>query len=32
MKSSERCSEWAILDVYKGGKKIDTMTPVRLLL
>jgi cytochrome c-type biogenesis protein CcmF len=22
-------SEWAILDVYKGGKKIDTMTPVR---
>jgi cytochrome c-type biogenesis protein CcmF len=22
-------SEWAILDVYKGGKQIDTMTPVR---
>jgi cytochrome c-type biogenesis protein CcmF len=22
-------SEWAILDVYLGGKKIDTMTPVR---
>jgi cytochrome c-type biogenesis protein CcmF len=22
-------SEWAILDVYKNGKKIDTMTPVR---
>ncbi|MGH9494059.1 MAG: heme lyase CcmF/NrfE family subunit, partial [Candidatus Sulfotelmatobacter sp.] len=22
-------SEWAILDVYKGGRKIDTMTPVR---
>ena len=22
-------SEWAIMDVYKGGKQIDTMTPVR---
>jgi cytochrome c-type biogenesis protein CcmF len=22
-------SEWAVLDVYKGGKQIDTMTPVR---
>jgi cytochrome c-type biogenesis protein CcmF len=22
-------SEWAILEVYKGGKQIDTMTPVR---
>ena len=22
-------SEWAMLDVYKGGKQIDTMTPVR---
>jgi cytochrome c-type biogenesis protein CcmF len=22
-------SQWAILDVYKGDKKIDTMTPVR---
>jgi cytochrome c-type biogenesis protein CcmF len=22
-------SEWALIDVYKGGKKIDTMTPVR---
>ncbi len=22
-------SQWAILDVYKGGKQIDTMTPVR---
>ncbi|MHB8218368.1 MAG: heme lyase CcmF/NrfE family subunit [Candidatus Sulfotelmatobacter sp.] len=22
-------SQWALLDVYKGGKQIDTMTPVR---
>jgi cytochrome c-type biogenesis protein CcmF len=22
-------SQWAVLDVYKGGKQIDTMTPVR---
>jgi cytochrome c-type biogenesis protein CcmF len=22
-------SEWAVLDVYKGGKKIDTLTPER---
>jgi cytochrome c-type biogenesis protein CcmF len=22
-------SEWAVLDVYKGGRQIDTMTPVR---
>jgi cytochrome c-type biogenesis protein CcmF len=22
-------SEWAMMDVYKGGKQIDTMTPVR---
>ena len=22
-------SQWAMLDVYKGGKQIDTMTPVR---
>ena len=22
-------SEWAVIDVYKGGKKIDTMTPER---
>jgi cytochrome c-type biogenesis protein CcmF len=22
-------SEWAVMDIYKGGKKIDTMTPVR---
>jgi cytochrome c-type biogenesis protein CcmF len=25
-----QASEWAILDVYQHGKKIDTMTPVRL--
>ncbi len=24
-------SEWAILDVYQHGRKIDTMTPVRIL-
>ncbi|MGA2855567.1 MAG: cytochrome c-type biogenesis CcmF C-terminal domain-containing protein [Candidatus Sulfotelmatobacter sp.] len=24
-------SEWAILDVYQHGQKIDTMTPVRIL-
>jgi len=24
-------SEWAILDVYQNGQKIDTMTPVRIL-
>ena len=24
-------SEWAILDVYQKGRKIDTMTPVRIL-
>jgi len=22
-------SEWAVIDVYQGGKKVDTMTPVR---
>ena len=27
--SPNYASEWAILDVYKGGKQIDTMTPVR---
>jgi cytochrome c-type biogenesis protein CcmF len=24
-------SEWAILDVYQNGRKIDTMTPVRIV-
>ncbi len=24
-----KASEWAVIDVYKGGKQIDTMTPVR---
>jgi len=27
--SPNYASEWAVLDVYKGGKQIDTMTPVR---
>ncbi len=27
--SPNKASEWAILDVYRGDKKIDTMTPVR---
>ena len=22
-------SQWAVLDVYKGAKQVDTMTPVR---
>src|SRR6202166_4714964 len=27
--SPNYASEWALMDVYKGGKQIDTMTPVR---
>jgi cytochrome c-type biogenesis protein CcmF len=27
--SPNYASQWALLDVYKGGKQIDTMTPVR---
>ncbi|MGA8762247.1 MAG: cytochrome c-type biogenesis CcmF C-terminal domain-containing protein [Candidatus Sulfotelmatobacter sp.] len=27
--SPNKGSEWAVLDVYEGDKKIDTMTPVR---
>jgi cytochrome c-type biogenesis protein CcmF len=27
--SPNKASEWAVIDVYKGDKQIDTMTPVR---
>ncbi len=27
--SPNKASEWAVIDVYQGGKQIDTMTPVR---
>src|SRR5579863_2508145 len=29
--NANQFSEWAILDVYQGGQKIDTMTPQRLV-
>ena len=29
--NANQFSEWAILDVYQGGQKIDTLTPQRLI-